>query len=152
MLKWIQTVSAAAGKADFSVFLPVVDVKYGSEQHKNSLTLDPETTARWGKEREKKEKREAAAENCREAVIVADRRFQDNITALKGVAASRCKHPKLAARRAAAYEKSLMWMMLAAREQAMPSHRRVRNRTANPAKNFSSSSDWLEQGRQTRPL
>lgn len=121
-------VSAAAGKADFSVFLPVVDVKYGSEQHKNSLTLDPETTARRGKDREKKDKRDAAVENCREAVIVTDRGFQNNITALKG--ASRCKHPKLAARRAVAYEKSLMWMMLAAREQAMASHKRARNRDA----------------------
>lgn len=61
-------------------------------------------------------------------MIVTDRRFQDNITALKGVAASHCKHPKLAARRAATYEKSLMWMMLVAHEQAMPSHRRAWNR------------------------
>lgn len=47
-------------------------------------------------------------------MIITDRRFQDNITALKGTTASCCKHPKLAARHAAVYEKSLMSVMLAA--------------------------------------
>lgn len=69
MLKWIQTVSAAAGKADFLVFLLVLDVKYWSEQQKNSLTVGktaphPETTAQRGEKREKNEKREQQRESA----------------------------------------------------------------------------------------
>lgn len=69
-------------------------------------TLDAETATL----RKKGTNARGAAENSREAVIITDRRFQDNITALMGAAASCCKHPKLAA----ALEKSLMSMMLAA--------------------------------------
>lgn len=79
----------------------------GQDAAKTATTTTP-------RRKRKERQRRGAAEKCREAVIITDRRFQDNITALKGAAASRCKHPKLAARRAAAYEKSLMSTMLAA--------------------------------------
>lgn len=60
MLKWIQTVLAAARKADSSVFVLVVDVKYGSGHHKNSHTLDPETTTEKRNKAKQEEQRKTA--------------------------------------------------------------------------------------------
>lgn len=90
-----------AGKSVFSVFALAANT--GQDTTKNSHAPDREKQQRTRNER------------SREAVSLTDRRFQDNnTTALKGATASRCKHPKLAARRAAAYEESLMSAMAAA--------------------------------------
>lgn len=57
MLKWIQTDVAAPGKAHFSAFVAILDVKYGSGTTGKIHMLEPLDTQRRPKKTKEREKK-----------------------------------------------------------------------------------------------